>query len=394
MNSNSIELSIVFPCLNEENTVGQCVRAALQTLADGALSGEVIVVDNGSTDRTLEIALQEGARTVEVPQKGYGNALRAGMKQARGRFILFLDADLSYDVGEAPQFVEKLRHGADLVIGSRFRGGIDPGAMPWLHRHFGTPFLTRLANLMFGCGISDINCGMRALTKDAFDRLALNSEGMEFASEMMVKAAQARMRIDEIPIQFHADQRGRRPHLRSFRDGWRHLQLMMHFCPVWIFLLPGLFLLLGGLALISSDLNLPVDLLAYLVALCCTTLGVQILLLAAATQSRVKSAKFERWRDTWPYRILANTIRLEKGLALGFVVALAGAGLFAAAAWRTTLASYPAGYVSLQFDVAAMKLALLGASLFINGLQVLFTSLFLGLFGIRVADDEPQRPEE
>ena len=394
MSADDIEVSIVFPCLNEENTVGPCVQIALRTLADNATAGEVIVADNGSTDRTREIALAEGARIFDVPQQGYGNALRLGMKHARGRFIVFLDADLSYDVTEAPGFIERLREGADLVIGSRFRGGIDPGAMPWLHRVLGTPFLTTVANLMFGCGISDINCGMRALTRDAFDRLALNSEGMEFASEMMVKAARARMRIDEVPIHFHADQRGRRPHLRSFRDGWRHLQLMMHFCPIWIFLLPGLILSLGGLAMILSSLNPPAGLLTYLAALCCTTLGIQILLLAVATQSRVKSAKFAQWRDTWLYRVLTNVIRLEKGLVLGLIVALIGAGLFADAAWRTTQASYPEGYISIQFDAAAAKLALLGASLFINGLQVLFTSLFLGLFGIRVADDEPQWPKE
>ncbi len=390
MSRDDIEVSIVFPCLNEESTVEACVRGALQMLAECAVAGEVVVADNGSSDGTRDAAGNAGARVVDIQQRGYGNALRGGMREARGRLILFLDADLSYDIADAPAFVERLRQGADLVIGSRFRGGIDPGAMPWLHRVLGTPFMTAMANLMFGCGITDINCGMRGLTREAFDRLALNSEGMEFASEMMVKAAQMGMRIEEVPIRFHADQRGRRPHLRSFRDGWRHLQLMMHFCSVWVFLLPGLLLTLGGLALILLSLNPPVGLLTYLVALCGTTVGIQVLLLAVATQSRVRSAKFERWRGTWLYRVLTHFIRIEKGLLVGSVVGFAGIGLFAAAAWRTAAASHPEGYVSLQFDLVATKLALLGVAVFLNGAQIAFASLFLGLFGIRVADDEPE----
>lgn len=224
-----IELSVVLPCLNEERTLAKCIGAAHEALADNVINGEVIVADNGSTDRSRRIALEEGARLVEVATRGYGNALYCGLKAARGQFLIHLDADMSYEFAHIPRFVAKLREGADVVMGSRLRGKIYPGAMPVLHRYLGTPALTRIANLFFGCGITDINCGMRGLTSDAFERLDLRSGGMEFASEMIVKAAALKMNIVEIPTDLRPDQRNRKPHLSSLRDGWRHLRFLLLF---------------------------------------------------------------------------------------------------------------------------------------------------------------------
>jgi hypothetical protein len=235
---------------------------------------------------------------------------------------------------------------------------------------------------------------MRGFTAEAFNRLDLQSEGMELCTESIIKAAQAKLRIAEIPIVLHVDQRDRVPHLRSFRDGWRNLQVMMHFCSVWLFLAPGLLLALAGLLVTLAALSPPVGLLIYLAALCCTTLGVQVVLLAITTQSRVRGSKHARLRYARWFQLVSRWVRLEKGLLLGLAAAVGGVALFAWAAFRILRSDNPGGYISIQFDLFATKLALLGTTLFINGLQVFFTSLFLGLFGIRVADDEPERPPD
>ena len=202
----TIEVSVVLPCLNEERTLAACIQSAWKALAAAGLSGEVVVADNGSTDRSREVALENNARVVLVQAKGYGNALYNGLKQARGRYLVFLDADMSYEFDHIPRFVAKLKAGADLVMGSRFRGTIDPHAMPPLHRYLGTPVLTFLANLFFGSRISDINCGMRGLRKELFERLRLRAGGMEFASELLIKAQLLKSRIEEVPTDLHPDQ--------------------------------------------------------------------------------------------------------------------------------------------------------------------------------------------
>lgn len=250
--SPSIELSVVMPCLNEARTVGRCVEKALRTLRELGISGEVIVSDNGSTDGSVELAQHAGARVVHQPLKGYGNALRKGFAEARGRFIVMGDCDDSYDFTELRPFVERLRGGADLVMGNRFAGEIKPGAMPWLHRWVGNPVLTRFLNLLFHTGVGDAHCGLRAFRKDAVQRMNLHMPGMELASEIVIKSARARQRIEEVPITLRPDGRDRPPHLRSFRDGWRHLRFMLLCCPTLLFLLPGLALLLLGLAAIPT----------------------------------------------------------------------------------------------------------------------------------------------
>ncbi len=252
------EVSIVIPCLNEENSIGIVVEKAKRAIEMMGVSGEVIVADNGSTDRSVEIALSKGARVVHVAQKGYGNALRGGIEAARGRIIVIGDADDSYDFLEAPKLVAKIKEGYDLVVGSRFKGQILPGAMPWTSK-IGNPIMTFTLNLLFKVNTSDSQSGMRAFTKEAYRKMQLQATGMEFASEMLIKAGKAKLRIAEVPITLYPDKRGRPPHLRPIRDGWRHLKLMLTYSPTVLFLIPGLTLMLIGLALMGSQLLAPMD---------------------------------------------------------------------------------------------------------------------------------------
>ena len=227
------EVSIVMPCLNEAETVGACVRKALRFLVENEIDGEVIVADNGSTDGSQQLAAAAGGRVVQVAKKGYGNALMGGFEAARGRYLIMGDADESYDFENLGPFVEKLRAGYEIVMGNRFRGGIKDGAMPWHHKYIGNPILTGVLNLFFHSSIGDAHCGLRAITKDAFHRLRLRTTGMEFASEMVVKATAFKLEMTEVPIVLSPDGRSRPPHLRSFRDGWRHLRFLMLLAPNW-----------------------------------------------------------------------------------------------------------------------------------------------------------------
>jgi len=246
---DDIMISIVMPCLNEARTLGNCVSKAQRSLMRMGVPGEVVVANNGSTDGSAEIALACGARVVDAGRRGYGSALQAGIAAARGRFIIMGDADESYDFGALEPFVERLRHGDDLVMGNRFRGRIMPGAMSPLHRYFGNPALTGILNLFFHSPIGDAHCGLRAFSKGAYERLGLTCPGMEFASEMVVRACLLRLKISEVPIVLHPDGRDRRPHLRSFRDGWRHLRLLLLLCPLWLYLIPAAILFSVGLGL-------------------------------------------------------------------------------------------------------------------------------------------------
>ena len=228
---NAVDVSVVIPCLNEANSIAICVEKAQKAVADAGLRGEVVVADNGSTDGSIEIAEKHGARVIPVAQRGYGSALKAGIRAARGAFIIMGDADDSYDFGEVPRFVEEWRKGNEVVMGNRFAGEIKPGAMPWHHKYIGNPGLTALLNLFFHSGIHDSHCGMRGFTREVFDRMDVRSSGMEFASEFVIKAAQLRAKTSEIPITLWKDKRGRPPHLRSFRDGWRHTRFMLLYAP-------------------------------------------------------------------------------------------------------------------------------------------------------------------
>jgi hypothetical protein len=254
-----LELSVVIPCLNEARTIGECVSTALATMSRHGIAGEVVVSDNGSDDGSREIAVAAGARVVKCPTRGYGAALSWGFAQARGRFVLMADGDQSYDLSLLPAFIERARGGSGFVIGSRLLGTIESGAMPLLHRYLGTPVLTWILNRLFGTRISDCNCGMRCVDRDMFQSLGVVSPGMEFASEMVVKAAVNGVEITEIPINFHRDRRGRAPHLRSFSDGWRHLRLLLWHAPDHMMTVPGLAMLLLGQLLVVTQLTGPVS---------------------------------------------------------------------------------------------------------------------------------------
>src|SRR5712664_924542 len=238
-----VDVSVVIPCLNEANSLAQCVNKAMGAFRKAGLSGEVVVADNGSTDGSVELAESRGARVIHVAERGYGAALRAGIAAARGPFIIMGDADDSYDFADVPRFVEKLRVGFDVVMGNRFLGGIKPGAMPPLHRYLGNPLLTFIGRLFFKSPIGDFHCGLRGFSKEAFLKLHLQTTGMEFASEMVVKATLQHLRVTEVPTTLSPDGRSRPPHLRSWRDGWRHLRFLLLYSPRWLCLYPGALLM-------------------------------------------------------------------------------------------------------------------------------------------------------
>ena len=248
--SEAIELSVVMPCLNEAETLEACILKAQRAMQDANIVGEVVIADNGSTDGSIEIAERLGARVVRVPAKGYGSALMGGIAAAAGQYIVMGDADDSYDFGHAPRFVQQLRQGSDLVMGNRFRGGIQKGAMPPLHQYFGNPALTRLGRWFFrNRTVGDFYCGLRGFRKDAYERMRLRTTGMEFATEMVVKATLLKMRVAEVPTTLSPDGRSRPPHLRTWRDGWRTLRFFLLYSPRWLFLYPGIFLMLLGVIL-------------------------------------------------------------------------------------------------------------------------------------------------
>ncbi|MBV9180351.1 MAG: glycosyltransferase family 2 protein, partial [Acidobacteria bacterium] len=234
--SNPIQVSVVIPCLNEANSIGICVDKALAAFKAGGIRGEVIVSDNGSTDGSIDIAQKHGARVVHATTQGYGSALRKGIEAAQGEFIIMGDADDSYDFAEIPKFVEKWKAGSQFVMGNRFRGGIEPGAMPRLHQLFGNPFLTAVVNRFFGAGVGDAYCGMRGFSKQVCKEIDPQTSGMEFALELVIKASKMGINITEVPITLWPDKRGRRPHLRTFHDGWRSLRFMLLYAPNWLFL--------------------------------------------------------------------------------------------------------------------------------------------------------------
>jgi glycosyltransferase involved in cell wall biosynthesis len=280
-----LELTILMPCLNEARTLGACIAAAQQFLGSAGVDGEVLVADNGSTDGSQAIAAAAGARVVAVPERGYGAALLGGIKAARGRFVVMGDADESYDFSDLSGFLAQLRGGAQLVMGNRFKGGIAPGAMPFLHRYLGNPVLSYIGRLFFRTHIGDFHCGLRAFSRESVLQLGLITGGMEFASELVAKAALAGFRIEEVPTTLRKDGRGRPPHLRTWRDGWRHLRFLLLFCPRWLFLYPGLALLVVGalgFVVLQPSAGLRVHSLLYMAG--AIVLGMQLVQLAVLTK--------------------------------------------------------------------------------------------------------------
>src|ERR1700722_744131 len=329
----TVEVSVVIPCLNEANSLGICIAKALSAFSSAGISGEVVVADNGSTDGSIQIAQECGAQVIAVPERGYGAALKAGIAGSRGGFVIMGDADDSYDFTDVPRFVEKWRDGYDLVMGNRFRGGIRPGAMPWHHKYVGNPGLTVLLNLFFRAGIGDSYCGMRGFSRALYDRLDVRSTGMEFAPELIIKSAQIGARITEIPIILWPDKRGRPPHLRSFRDGWRTLRFFLLYAPNWLFLLPGSILFFFGLGLVFWLLPGPRHLTSRVVldthtmvfGVVFTQIGAQIIAVGFFAKVFSYSARFDR--NPVSLRRLLRRVKLEHGLLLGgglFLTGLAG----------------------------------------------------------------------
>src|SRR6184192_821242 len=375
-----VEVSVVIPCLNEANSIAICIDKALAAFHQARLSGEVIVADNGSTDGSIEISERHGARVVHVALRGYGNALRAGIKAVRGKFIIMGDADDSYDFSDIPRFVQKWHEGNELVMGNRLSGEIKNGAMPWHHRYVGTPVMSAIVNLFFGAGIGDVNCGMRGFTTDLYNRLGLRTGGMEFASEFVIKAAKAGARTAEIPITLWPDKRGRPPHLRSFRDGWRHLRFILLYAPNWLFLVPGGTLFLLGVALVFWLLPGPrqisarvvLDIHTMIFGVIFTLLGVQILSIGSFAKVFSYAERFDR--NPVSLKRLLKRVKLETGLLVGGSLFLAGFAGCAWVAWKWAAS----GFGPLH---EVRKVLFWSMWLFI-GVQVTFASFFLSMLGI------------
>lgn len=363
MTSEEILVSAVMPCLNEEKTLGLCIEKIQRAFDEMGMAGEIVVADNGSTDRSVEIAESLGARVVRERRRGYGSALLAGISAARGRIVVMADADDSYDWGVLGDFVRKIEEGHDLVMGNRFKGGIEPGAMPPLHRYLGNPVLSTLARVMYRVPVNDFHCGMRAFTRESFERMKVRTAGMEFATEMVVNASHAGLRIAEIPTRLYPDKRDRPPHLRSFRDGWRHLRFMLTYAPDWLYLIPGGLLFMLGLAgmvmlaagpLVIGRLSLGIHFLALssLLAL----LGANIV--GFGLLARLINAHRNPIREKSALGRLLSWFTLERGLIIGGVLTIAGFSidLWLLVEWVAKGFGDMAGTVHLAFVATAIML--------------------------------------
>jgi len=371
-------VSVVIPCLNEEGNIERCVRDAIAALAGAGLAGEVVVVDNASEDNSAALARAAGARVISEPRRGYGSAYLAGFAAASGEYIVMADADLTYDFGEIPNFVGKLREGAQLVMGNRM-DNIRPGAMPWLHRYIGNPLLTGLLNLFFRTGVRDAHCGMRALRADVLDTLDLRTTGMEFASEMVIRASKERLRISEVDIAYHP--RGGESKLSSFRDGWRHLRFLLVHSPTHLFILPGAVLaLIGAFVSVTVLAQLDIfgrlwDIHALIGGALFTIIGTQVLALGLCAHAY--GTYFMGEKDAW-FDAMRRRFRLEHGLALGGVITLAG---------FVTALVIVIEWINRGFGpLSEQRLAIVAFELLIVGLQIFFSSFLLSILGLRRRD--------
>lgn len=376
------EVSIVMPCLNEAETLGICIEKAQRWLDDNGVIGEVIVADNGSTDGSQRIAEAMGGRVVQVEMKGYGNALMGGIAAARGEYIVMGDADDSYDFTDLQPFIEKLREGYDLVIGNRFTGGIKPHAMPALHRYLGNPVLSELGRLFFQSPCGDFHCGLRAFRKQSLLKMDLRTTGMEFASEMIVKATLHKLKIAEVPTTLSPDGRSRPPHLRSWRDGWRHLRFLLLYCPRWLFLYPGALLLTVGLVVGLLLLRGPIvigrvgfDVHSLLYAALAVVIGFQAITFAVFTKLFAITEGLlpadERLKKLFRY------VSLEVGLSIGGALVLAGVAgsIYAFGSW--SFRSFPALDPS-----SMMRIVIPAVTSLTLGCQIIFSSFFLSVLGL------------
>ena len=379
----AIEVSVVMPCLNEAETLAVCIEKAQASFRALNVAGEILIADNGSTDGSQEIARSLGARVVDVAAKGYGNALMGGIAAAAGKYVIMGDADDSYEFSSLGPFIDKLRDGYELVMGNRFRGGIKPGAMPPLHRYLGNPVLTFVGRLFFRSPVGDFHCGLRGFSKAAVTRLDLRTTGMEFASEMVVKATLQKMRIAEVPTTLSPDGRSRPPHLRSWRDGWRHLRFLLLYSPRWLFLYPGALLMIAGLLVAACLLPGPrvvggitFDVHTLLYAAMAVIIGFQAIVFATFT--KVFAISEGLLPDDPRLDSVMNFITLEVGLIVGLLLLLLGlaGSIYAVVFWdqRSFGALDPAR--TLRFVIPAVTSLMLGC-------QILLSSFFLSILGLR-----------
>lgn len=380
--NDSIELTILMPCLNEEATLGKCIQKALRGIANNNIHAEVLIADNGSTDKSVAIAENLGARVVHVKNKGYGNALRAGIEAAKGKYIIMGDSDCSYDFEAIAPFVAKLREGFDLVMGNRFKGGIEKGAMPPLHQYLGNPVLSFIGRLFFTSKIGDFHCGLRGFNRQAIIDIELCTTGMEFSSEMVVKATLNNLKITEVPTFLHPDERNTPPHLNTWSDGWRHLRFLLVYSPRWLFFYPGIFLILFGLAMSALLIGTKVELknihfdvhsLLYLSA--AFYLGYQFVSFYVFAQYfgimnnlLPNSKRFQR---------LLKFFSLERGIFVGLLLIFTGLALSGYAIWIWKGTGFGALDPSSVFRIVIPSVFLL-----IVGVQTILNSFFLGILGL------------
>jgi len=380
---NPIEFSILMPCLNEAETLATCIKKAQKALEDLNIAGEIVVADNGSTDGSPEIAASLGARVVHVAEKGYGSALLGGIQAAGGKYIIMGDADDSYDFTRLDPFVEKLRAGYEFVMGNRFKGGIEPSAMPVLHRYLGNPVLTGIGRLFFKSPCGDFHCGLRGFSKAAIQNLDLRTTGMEFASETVVKASLHGLRVTEVPTTLSLDGRTRSPHLRSWRDGWRHLRFLLLYSPRWLFLYPGLCLMLigsivAGLLLVGPRVvdGITFDVHTLLYAAMAIIIGYQTVTFAVFT--KVFAITEGLLPEDPRLAMMFRHITLETGIIAGGLLLVAGIALsvFALSFWSAT------SFGPLD-PSRTLRLVIPAATLIVLGLQTVLSSFFLSILGLK-----------
>lgn len=373
------DLSIVMPCLNEAETVGICVEKAIRYLKENKINGEVIVADNGSSDNSKSIALSAGAKVVEIKNVGYGNALNGGIESAKGKYILIGDSDDSYDFSNIDIFLEKLKEGYDLVIGNRFADkNIDPKAMPPINRYIGNPILTGIGKLFFNISLNDFHCGMRAFTKEAFKKLDLRTTGMEYASEMIVKASLLSLKMAEVPIHLYPDGRSGKSHLKPLRDGWRHLRFLLVFSPRWLFFYPGLTIMTIGF--ITSLIILPrtdtkIDIHTMLFAVALVLIGAQAVIFAIFTRA---FAIHERLLpQNKPLESILSKFTLEKGLVAGLILLLVGlaGAIYIYIIWQKG--------DFFEYGISfTMRIVIISVMFLILGFQLIFSSFFFNFLKI------------
>lgn len=380
---NNIELSVVMPCLNEAETIETCIRKAFTWMEKNGVNGEVVIGDNGSTDGSQKMATDLGARVIDIPRKGYGSALMGAIEASKGKYVIMGDSDDSYDFSNLNLYLDQLRNGYDLVMGNRFKGGIAPGAMPFLHKYLGNPVLSFIGRLFFKCPVGDFHCGLRGFRQDIVNLLDLKTTGMEFASEMVVKATIFKLKITEVPTTLSKDGRSRPPHLRTWRDGWRHLRFLLIYSPRWLFLYPGIFLMLLGLIMSIFIVQGPVEMLPHVVFDTNTLLyagaffivGYQALSFGIFTRTYAVQAGFLPKKDSLAR--VSDVISMELGLVIGLIILFTGVGgtFYSLSVWEENNFG-PLEYSEILRKVIPSVIAI------IVGLQTILSSFFLSVLQV------------